>query len=1121
MFKLKTFLNFLFIAVLLLLSGYDAIAKEAPTGTVVAARGSVLAIDSSGAQRPLLIKSDLFLQDTVKTSGNGRVQLMFKDNTIISLGTNGELKIAEYNWDAGKQKGSMKTRLEEGTFRVLGGMITQKSPQAFSTETPAATIGIRGSMYAGKVENGNLLVVFLGGKGIYVTNAFGTVDINRTGFGTRVKQGQAPDEPEKFDEGVIIELLEGLQDELGTGDNLSSYDVSETTTDFTADNIAGMTNSTTEDGAVASGNVFINARRGNTVTAVDQGGNSITLGTAFVTRAGGLLTINADGSYDYTPPSIGRVPEAGLTETFSYTVTDHNGDPSSSTLAITVFSTPQDGKESNLRKLAEAAELVDQASTMANRDELLRNDPPMTGDDFVRTDEDTIVVINVASNDYDENSSIINWEVTQDPAHGTLVSNNAPAIASFNARSITSFALSSEPTPDSPVSSNEGSFTYQPDENYAGTDFFTYRATDVQGATSTGTVTINVTAVNDAPVAADAAATTPEDTQSLINVIPDASDVDGSIVDWTITADPAHGNVANNGDGTFTYDPSANYFGDDTFIYQVTDDLGATDTATVVIDISPVNDAPTAADTAATTPEDTQSLINVISDASDVDGTIVDWTLTTEPPHGNVANNGDGTFTYDPSANYFGDDNFTYQVTDDLGESGSATVTIDVTPVNDPPVAVDDASSTPENTVVDIDVSGNDFDVDGPIGGWTVITQPGHGTLVNNGDGTFSYLPDTNYEGSDSFTYQIFDDVGETSEAIVYITSTHVAVVVNMMGKAMRAFSPLNGDPSDQTTLDLNALSEDGFITSSVPGGHPIEPFTINVYAPNLSYSSVLSQVDVTLVTTASRGSFSTSRQIKSDNAGEFYVITNEDSSITLNDGDYSTVALSFAGVPTALAEIPSTGIDQYTGDFAHLYQETSGYAESKLAPFSLLVNWHNSKIIGKMQGSYFFGDLLGDGGLDNIQFVGSGPAINATPPYDVGTIWGTTSFGQLYGSDFQGIGLTATGENYSVHDQTQEGSWDLNAGAFRSPGSTQPSATTTETWNGWVIGRAEDMDGPANWPEKFSNYALEDFTMEVDQDLGTGASPLLSMERLSATRSLPSWRQQPLSHQMVKMYSM
>jgi hypothetical protein len=184
--------------------------KEEAIGTVVAVRGEVTAVAGSGAKRGLALKSPIFRDDTVRT-GNGRVQLMFSDNTLISLGRESEMVISEYDWQPDGKSGTMKTRIKEGTFRVMGGAITKVAPQNFSTETPAATIGIRGSMYAGKATPDSLIVVFQGGKGIDVTNAAGTVAITKPGFGTRVVGlGRPPLRPVRFTADDLQAINEGL-----------------------------------------------------------------------------------------------------------------------------------------------------------------------------------------------------------------------------------------------------------------------------------------------------------------------------------------------------------------------------------------------------------------------------------------------------------------------------------------------------------------------------------------------------------------------------------------------------------------------------------------------------------------------------------------------------------------------------------------------------------------------------------------------------------------------------------------------------------------------------------------------------------------------------------------------
>ncbi len=167
-------------------------------GKVIAIRGDVIAIGPDTDTRKLTLKSPIFLHDTIKTK-QGRIQLAFKDNTLMTLGRNSEMKITKYSWKPGDKDSVMETDVKEGSFRIMGGAITRIAPNNFKTNSPSGTIGIRGSMYAGIIKDTELMVVFQGGKGIYVENAMGTVDISRPGFGLKVESSeQAPGKPVKM-----------------------------------------------------------------------------------------------------------------------------------------------------------------------------------------------------------------------------------------------------------------------------------------------------------------------------------------------------------------------------------------------------------------------------------------------------------------------------------------------------------------------------------------------------------------------------------------------------------------------------------------------------------------------------------------------------------------------------------------------------------------------------------------------------------------------------------------------------------------------------------------------------------------------------------------------------------
>ena len=190
--------------------------------------------------------------------------------------------------------------------------------------------------------------------------------------------------------------------------------------------------------------------------------------------------------------------------------------------------------------------------------------------------------------------------------------------------------------------------------------------------------------------------------------------------------------------------------------------------------VTPVNDAPVAADDTATTAEDTPTTITVLGNDSDVDGDTLSVTSASDPANGSVVINPDGTIAYTPDADFTGTDTFTYTISDGNGGTDTATVTVTVTPVNDAPVAADDSVSTPEDTPTTITVLGNDSDADGDTLSVTSATDPANGTVVINPDGTIGYTPDADFTGTDTFTYTISDGNGGTDTATVTVTVTPV-----------------------------------------------------------------------------------------------------------------------------------------------------------------------------------------------------------------------------------------------------------------------------------------------------------------------------------------------------------
>ncbi|MEL6958823.1 MAG: Ig-like domain-containing protein [Pseudomonadota bacterium] len=277
--------------------------------------------------------------------------------------------------------------------------------------------------------------------------------------------------------------------------------------------------------------------------------------------------------------------------------------------------------------------------------------------------------------------------------------------------------------------------------------------------------------VNGDPNANDDTATTDEDTPVTIAVLDNDSDPNGDPL-TVIEATSPDGEVVINPDGTITFTPDANFNGDTTITYTVDDGNGGTDTATVNVHVNPVDDDPNANDDVAETLEDTPITIDVLSNDDDDDDDDLDIISATSP-NGEVVINPDGTLTFIPDENFNGETTITYTVNDDDDDddddSSTATVIVNVIPVNDDPVAVDDVAITDEDTAVVIPVLDNDSDVDGDDLTVTEATSP-DGEVVINPDGTITFTPDENFNGDTTITYTVDDGNGGTDTATVTVT---------------------------------------------------------------------------------------------------------------------------------------------------------------------------------------------------------------------------------------------------------------------------------------------------------------------------------------------------------------
>lgn len=406
------------------------------------------------------------------------------------------------------------------------------------------------------------------------------------------------------------------------------------------------------------------------------------------------------------------------------------------------------------------------------------SDTPDAQDDAYDVNEDAILTVpapGVLENDINYDADPIHAELATQPANGEVTLNE------------------------------DGSFTYTPDEDFNGTDSFTYEATDGHLG-QVATVTITVKPVNDAPLAFNDTATTDEDTPVTINVKADDTDVDGDTLNVTGVTQGAHGSVAINDDGTVTYAPAANYNGEDSFTYTISDGNGGQDTATVKITVKPINDAPVSDDQDVTTDEDTAKAITL--NASDVEGDTLSYSIVSGPAHGTLSGSG-ANRTYTPTANYHGPDSFTFKAKDGTDSSNTATVSINIKSVNDAPEAnagADQAvTATGVTTAVTLNgTASSDIDGDTLTYAWT-----GAGISASGATPTVN-LP----LGVHIITLTVTDPAGATSTDTVHIT---VKLPGNTAGGKVTGSGTIAGKTGGSASFSLNPqVDKNGALKGSV-----------------------------------------------------------------------------------------------------------------------------------------------------------------------------------------------------------------------------------------------------------------------------------------------------------------
>ena len=468
-----------------------------------------------------------------------------------------------------------------------------------------------------------------------------------------------------------------------------------------------------------------------------------------------------------------------------------------------------------------------------------------------------------------------------------------------------------------------GTYVYTPTAGYSGSDLFLYTVTDASGQKSTASVSIAVK-----PTAANDTASTVVNT--VLNGSTVLSNDAGSALTVTSNTSPSHGTVTIAASGTYVYTPTTGYSGADSFTYTTTDSSGQTATATVNITVTPL-----AADNVGTTVVNTA--LNGTSVLTNDNGTGLTVTSNTAPAHGTLTLAANGTYTYTPTTNYSGTDSFTYTVTDGNLQSSAATVTLTITPQ-----AVNNTGTTTANvTLAGASVLANDGG-----SGLTVTsnTAPSYGTVTVAANGTYTYVPASNYSGPDSFSYTATDTAGQTTSAFVNLTVKPVAIIDTAStpaGVTLNGASVLANDGGSALTVTSNTAPSHGTVTVATDGTFLYTP-TANYSGPD-SFTYTIS--DATGQTSTSAVNITVTPVATADTGITPANIALNGSTVLVNDlGSGLTVTGNTApshGTVTVAANgtYTYTPVANYSGAGSFTYTATDASGQSTTTTVVLTVN--------------------------------------------------------------------------------------------------------------------------------------------------------------------------------------
>ena len=299
---------------------------------------------------------------------------------------------------------------------------------------------------------------------------------------------------------------------------------------------------------------------------------------------------------------------------------------------------------------------------------------------------------------------------------------------------------------------------------YVGPDAFTYTIMDAYGATATGTV--NVTVQTRPPVTVNDTVTVKEGVPATISPLANDSDPAGDAISLVSVTQPAHGTSATAAGNQVLYTATAGYVGADSFTYTITDAFGAQ--ATAAVNVTVQTRPPVAVDDSVSVLEVVPTLISPLANDSDPAGDAISLLSLTQPAHGTAVDAGGNQVLYTGASGYVGSDTFTYTIVDAYGAQATATVNVSV--LNQPPVAVNDAYTVTQGIASVLAPLANDSDPAGDAITLFSFGQPSHGVTTASGGNGVQYVAAPSYTGTDTFQYVIADVQGAQATGTVTLT---------------------------------------------------------------------------------------------------------------------------------------------------------------------------------------------------------------------------------------------------------------------------------------------------------------------------------------------------------------